>query len=135
MIIEDYTPSHHETIDGQPTPAAYEGKFVHIVGPQEEFLVLSPVELTEYHSHIVQRFSRRRADLSSISSPSGEEVRFGTPGWSVKGGGRFRLDRATRTLTLWGSSKAYGRADGAYLREALKTTPGWEGFSVEIGQL
>ena len=134
MIVEDYATHYYESQTERNAPGAYEGKFVHIIGPQEEFLVLSPTELTEYHSHIVQRFSRRRHDLSSISSPSGNEVRFGTPGWKIKGGGRFRLDHGAGTMHLWGSSKAYGKFDGAHLRQALKSIDGWEHFVVSLAE-
>ncbi|MBI3872936.1 MAG: hypothetical protein HY304_07675 [candidate division Zixibacteria bacterium] len=131
MIVEVYTPANDaEATDS--APSEHQGKFVHIVGPQEEFLVLSPIELTEYHAHIVQRFSRRRADLSSVSTPAGDVVLFGTPGWSIKGGGRYRLDRGHRTLSLWGSSKAYGQFDGEHLRDTLKITSGWEDFAVDL---
>ncbi|MEW5701622.1 MAG: hypothetical protein AB1792_05275 [Candidatus Zixiibacteriota bacterium] len=134
MIVEDY--SDHSVPAGveHKAPTVYGGKFVHITGPHEEFLVLSPVELTEYHAHIVQRFSRRRRDISSISSPSGNDVRFGTPGWRIKGGGWFRLDHAAGVMHLWGASKAYGKFDGAYLRKTLATTDGWEHVTVRLAE-
>lgn len=134
MIVEDYSPDYFRARLGEELPRVYGGKFVHISGPKEEYLVLSPVELTEYHAHIVQRFSRRRAEISSISLPSGQEVRFGTPGWSVKGGGRFQWDKATRRIALWGASKAYGTFDGAYIREALRQSNGWDDVDVQIGE-
>ena len=134
MVVEDYSPSYFESRLGGRLPEVYEGKFVHITGPKEEYLVLSPVELTEYHAHIVQRFSRRRAEISSVSLPSGQEVRFGTPGWSIKGGGRFRLDKTTRRILLWGASKAYGAFDGAYIREALRQSNGWDDVDVQIDE-
>lgn len=134
MIVEDYSPDYFESRLGGRTPAVCEGKFVHISGPKEEFLVLSPIELTEYHAHIVQRFSRRRAEMSSVSLPSGEEVRFGTPGWSIKGGGCFQWDKTARRISLWGASKAYGTFDGAYIREALRQSHGWDDVEIQIGE-
>lgn len=134
MIVEDYSPEYFEARLGGKTPAVCEGKFVHITGPKEEYLVLSPVELTEYHAHIVQRFSRRRAGMSSISLPSGEEVRFGTPGWNIKGGGRFQWDGPAHRISLWGASKAYGAFDGAYIRAALRQTKGWDDVDIQIGE-
>jgi hypothetical protein len=134
MVVEDYSPGYFEGRTGGNIPPSYEGKFVHIVGPDEEYLVLSPVELTEFHAHIVQRFSRRRAGISSVSLPSGEDVRFGTPGWSIRGGGRFHLDRTARCLSLWGSSKAYGNFDGAHLLTALESAAGWEEHHIHMGE-
>jgi len=134
MIVEDYSSEYFETRMGGSTPTVSEGKFVHITGPKEDYLVLSPVELTEFHAHIVQRFSRRRSEMSSVSLPSGEEVRFGTPGWNIKGGGRFRWDKESRRMSLWGASKAYGTFDGAYIREALRQSKGWDDVDVEINE-
>lgn len=134
MIVEDYNPDYYEARLGGATPPICEGKFVHITGPHEEFIVLSPIELTEFHAQIVQRFSRRRVEMSSVSLPTGEEVRFGTPGWEIRGGGRFQWDRATRRLCLWGASKVYGPFDGAYIREALQQSQGWDDVDVQLGE-
>ena len=133
MIVEDYTPDYYQSRLGAALPSTYEGKFVHIAGPADEYLVLSPVELTEFHAQIVQRFSRRRPDTSSVYLPSGE-VRFGTPGWSVRGGGRFQLDRAANCLSLWGESKAYGGFDGDYLCAALRQNADWVQFEIALGE-
>ncbi len=133
MIVEDYTPDYYQARLAVPLPSKYEGKFVHIVGPADEYLVLSPVELTEFHAQIVQRFSRRRPETSSVFLPSGE-VRFGTPGWSVRGGGRFQLNRSGSSLTLWGESKAYGTFDGDYLCAALSQNADWGQFEIALGE-
>ena len=66
--------------------------------------------------------------------PSGEDGRFATVGWTILGGGRFRLNRAERVLELWGSSKAYGDFDGPDLQEKIKTVPGWKEFDIRIGE-
>ena len=134
MIIEDYSREYFEGRLGGRIPSICEGKFVHITGPKEEYLVLSPIELTEFHAQIVQRFSRRRAEMSSVSLPSGEEVRFGTPGWNIKGGGRFQWDKAGRRIALWGASKVYGAFDGTYIRQALRQSNGWDDVDVQIGE-
>jgi hypothetical protein len=132
MIIEDYTPGYFETIKGQATPPVCEGKFVHVVGPQDEFLILCPTELCKYHSHIVARFCSLRDDVSFVQS--GDDGRFATPGWAVRGGGRFRLDRAAHLLHIWGSSKAYGAFDGEAIREKIREVPGWEGYQLRVGE-
>jgi hypothetical protein len=133
MIVEDYTPDYYQNRLGAPLPSTYAGKFVHIVGPADEYLVLSPTELTEFHAQIVQRFSRRRPDTSSVFLPSGE-VRFGTPGWSVRGGGHFQLNRAGNCLALWGASKAYGAFDGDYVRVVLGQNADWLHYEIALGQ-
>ena len=134
MIIEDYAPKGHSPLKGEASEDIYEGKFVHIVGPGDEYLCFSPRGLAKYHANIAQGFSRRREHLSFIMHPSGEDGRFATAGWTVQGGGRFRFKRAERVLELWGSSKAYGDFDGPELQEKIKTVPGWEDLEIRIGE-
>jgi hypothetical protein len=134
MIIEDYAPVGRHPLDGTTDSDLYEGKFVHIVGPEEEYICLCPRGLAKYHAHIAQRFSRRRDHLSFIMSPSGDDGRFATPGWTVTGGGRFRLDRVEQILDLWGSSKAYGDFNGPELQAKIRTVPGWENYRIRIGE-
>jgi len=130
MIIEDYTPVYFETIMRQPTPPVYDGKFVHVVGLPNEFLLLSPTGLCKYHAHLVARFCSLRDDVSFLLS--GDDGRFTTAGWSVQGGGRFRLSRSERLLLLWGSSKAFGSFDGEALREKIRVAAGWENYEIRL---
>ena len=127
MVIEDYG-----SMDVSSGRAVSEGKFVHIVGPSEEYLVLSPLSLTRYHAQIVARFSRQHDELSFVIHPSGEEGWVATPAWKVKGGGRYRLDRLGRSLKLWGASKAFGGFDVAGLQTKINRVPGWEQFVVKL---
>ena len=132
MIIEDYAPVYFETLKRQATPAIYEGKFVHVAGPHEEFLILAPTLMCKYHAHIVAHFCSLRDDVSFVLS--GDNGRFTTHGWIMRGGGRFRLNRAERLFALWGSSKAYGAFDGEAIREKLSEVGGWEGYEVKLGE-
>ncbi|HUU44953.1 MAG TPA: hypothetical protein VM118_04405 [Acidobacteriota bacterium] len=134
MIVEDYTTAYYETVLHQPTPDVRTGKFLHIVGPDDEYLVLSPTELTKFHAHIVKRFCGLHEDLSSSSPHSQEEILIDQRGWRVRGGGRFRLDQRSRTLTLWGSSKAYGAFNGAHIQEHMRDAAGYEGYAVHIDE-
>jgi hypothetical protein len=132
MVIEDYSPVGHDPLADDPSGDVYEGKFVHIIGPNDEYLCFSPRGMAKYHANIAQIFSRRREFLSFIMHPSGEDGRFATPGWTVKGGGRFRLSRTNKTLELWGTSKAYGKFDGPDLQAKIKTVSGWNSFDVQL---
>jgi hypothetical protein len=134
MTIEDYTDAYYETVRHEPAPDVRTGKFVHIVGPTDEYLVLSPTGLTKFHAHIIERFCQLHAQLSCSLSPSQQEMLIDQRGWSVRGGGRFRLDRKTKTLTLWGSSKAYGDFDGAQIQERLSDAAGWNDYAVRLGE-
>ncbi len=132
MIIEDYASIYFETLQGRSTPPVYDGKFVHISGPREEFLVLSPVALSKYHANIVERFCHRHKDV--MFRLSGDDGRFTTPGWEVCGGGRFHLDHVQRFLQLWGTSKAYGAFDAEALRIKAKSVTGWTEYTIRLGE-
>ena len=132
MIVEDYTIAYYETVVHQPLPDVRTGKFVHIVGPDDEYLVLSPTEMTKFHAHIVARFCRLHEELSSSFSASHEKVDIDQRGWRVRGGGRFRIDASAKVITLWGSSKAYGVFDTERILKGLRDAPGYEGHVVHI---
>jgi hypothetical protein len=134
MIIEDYAPVGQSALDRPSRGKVYEGKFIHIVGPDNEYFCICPRALAKYHAHIAQRFSRRRDHLSFVMMPSGDDGRFMTPGWTVVGGGRFRLDRSKHILDLWGSSRAYGRFNGPELQAKIRTVPGWENYRIRVGE-
>ena len=132
MIIEDYTSVYFETIKRQPTPPVHDGKFVHVAGPHEEFLLLAPTQMCKYHAHIVAHFCSLRDDVSFVLS--GDDGRLTTPGWSVRGGGRFRLDRTGHRLWLWGSSKAYGAFHGQPICRKLRGIAGWAEYEVQCAE-
>ena len=134
MNVEDYTEIYYRETLGQPVPEVTSGKFVHIAGPVDEYLILSPRELTKYHAHIVERFCQIHAGLTCTPAPSGDAALLDQSGWRVCGGGRFRLNRAEQELTLWDSSKAYGAFDGAHIRNALTKDPDWNRYDVRLGE-
>jgi hypothetical protein len=134
MTVEDYTETYYRETLGQTAPATYSGKFVHIVGPSDEYLILSPKEVTKFHAHIVERFCQIHPEMSCSPSQSGDASLFDQSGWEVHGGGRFRIDRSEKTLTLWDSSKAYGIFDGVHIRDALRENPDWGQFDVQLGE-
>lgn len=134
MIVEDYTPAYYAELVSKPLPTITKGKFVHVTGPDAEYLILSPTELTKFHSQIIRRFCALHPAASCVSSPSGEESHFDVPGWTIKGGGRFRLDRDSRTLILWDSSKAYGPFDAHRIRGELEKMPEWDRWAIRIDE-
>jgi hypothetical protein len=132
MTVEDYSDYYYQSVAHSPTPNPTSGKFVHIVGPDEEFLVLSPIALTGYHAHIVERFCKLRPGVSCTLSSSRDDGAFDLPYWKIRGGGRFRLDRKDRTLTLWDVSKAFGSFDGTHIKTALSVHPDWNNHEIRI---
>lgn len=132
MRIIDY--SNGALPPGEGDPLISSGKFVHLNGPDDEYLVLAPPHLAKYHAHIVARFCREREDVSFVMPPNGETGYFATKGWSVHGGGRFQLDRAAQILRLFGASQAFGAFDADHLLSAIPRIRGWETVRVETNR-
>ena len=130
MIIEDYAPVGIDRLGDAKDDGDHEGKFVHIVGPSEEFVVFAPYGTVKWHAQIVIEFCRRHNDASCTSLHGGEDARFDIPGWSVAGGGHYRLNRQARTLELGGSSKAYGHFNAVTLPGKIHTVPGWAEYKI-----
>jgi hypothetical protein len=132
MTVEDYSNHYYETIAKTPVPNETSGKFVHIVGPDDEFLVVSPIALTEYHAHIVERFCKLRPGVSCTLTAERDDGAFDLSYWQIRGGGRFRLDREARTLSLWDVSKAFGPFDGPHIKSRLTAHPHWKDHEIRI---
>ncbi|MBI5868289.1 MAG: hypothetical protein HZB43_08400 [candidate division Zixibacteria bacterium] len=132
MTIEDYTSVYFGAIKRQPTPAVYDGKFVHVTSPNGAFLLFAPMQFCKYHAHIVAHFSSLHKEVSFILS--GDDGHFRTPGWSIRGGGKFRLDSTRRIIWLWGSSKAYGAFDGTGIGEQLRDNEAWGAYEIRLSE-
>ncbi len=116
----------------QPAAPQREGKFVQLVLRGREYLVFAPRELHRFHNQILAHFladhrlaHRWRSD--QVLEMTSADV-------TVIGGGKFRVDTATKTLELWDNSQVYGRFDaqGLVARIGAADHP-WSGYSVRIG--
>jgi hypothetical protein len=96
-----------------------------------EYLVFSPKEFTKYHAGIVEYFAKERGLAGAYDS---EHKRYDIlePGWSVRGGGKFEIDRKNRELHLYDNSMAYGRFDPDGLCERLGATRVFSGYRIII---
>ena len=132
MIIEDYSAIGIDRLAAQPSNGVSEGKFVHIIGPADEYLVFAPYERAKWHAQIVTEFCRRHEDVSCTVLHKGEDARFNVPGWTVAGGGHYRLRRVEKTMEMGGSSKAYGPYNDVTLPGKIRTVPGWAEYMISV---
>lgn len=132
MVIEDYTAIGFDHLSVQRSDGVSEGKFVHIIGPDDEYLVFAPYKLAKWHAQIVIEFCRRHEEASCTVLHRGEDARFDLPGWTVSGGGHYRLRRNEKTLELGGSSKAYGPYNEVTLPGKIRTVPGWAEYTISV---
>jgi hypothetical protein len=109
----DYSATYFTTIAKKPIPSKRGGKFVQIINhaTNDEYLVLSPKELSVYHANIVERFCLLNGNIPGSHNAKKDFFEIQNTDWQVIGGGFWSIDEKTKTLTLGGESKMYGAFD------------------------
>jgi hypothetical protein len=131
----DYSATYFTAIAKQPIPAKRSGKFVQIINhpTNDEYLVLSPRELSVYHANIVERFCALNGAIQGSYNAKSDYFEIHDPDWEVIGGGMWELDEEEKTLSLAGASKMYGEFDGAGLKQKIQADATMSGYAVCIG--
>ena len=116
---------------GRPVPALSEGKFLEVAVHGKEYLLFASSELHRYHNQILAHF------LVDQQIPhrwlTSKELQVDYPELRVMGGGRYRLDSAIRTLTLWDESQAYGSFDAHALAKIIAAAgPPWNTYRIVL---
>jgi hypothetical protein len=133
MRFVDYSRSYYEQIEKTAVPRLREGKFVQIAHGEDEYIVFSPKGLCKYHSHIVERFAELQK-LSVSTDRAGETVGIDDIGWRIIGGGKMRMDDASKNITLSGSSQVYGAFRREGLQKKLAGLAELDGYSVNLDE-
>ncbi|MEJ2687159.1 MAG: hypothetical protein P8124_08100 [Gammaproteobacteria bacterium] len=117
---------------GNPVPASLQdGKFLQLQWRGRQYLIFAPTASYRYHNQLLERFLSDHKLACHWSDP--EHLELDTPAVEVCGGGRFRVDAAGGTLTLWDDSHAYGRFREAGLAAAIAGAGhAWSGFQITI---
>lgn len=120
----DYSEVYFKTIAKKPIPSQRGGKFVQIVNHAtgDEYLVLSPKELSIYHANIVERFCLLNGNIQGSYNAKKDFFEIQYPDWEVIGGGVWAINEKKKTLTLGGESKMYGRFDRSDMRRKIATS-------------
>lgn len=104
----DYSEIWYRRLAKTPMPDIRSGKFVQITNAEEEYVVLSPPEISKYHATIVERFCELRG-IRGEYNPKRDYFFVQDSEWEVIGGGFWQLDMTGMTLRLSGASTGYGR--------------------------
>jgi hypothetical protein len=126
-------PSQHNVVVTLPYGAAapVEGKFVQLRLRGKEYLLFAAPELHRFHNQILADFLEHQH--IAYHWTDNQTLAIDLPELTVVGGGRFRADGDTRTLTLWDNSQAYGRFDERGLKEKIGSAESpWKDFSITI---
>ena len=125
----DYAPVHYAAA-GEELPERTKGKFVLLEGPRARFFICSPVELTEFHANIIERFCSYDGGPPFTMNESQDHLTILDSGWTIAGGGKYVWDRDARLLRIGGTSIAYGSVDLAELCGELSTLDTFPGYHI-----
>jgi len=130
----DYSSTYFNTIAKEPPPKKRSGKFVQIINhsTDDEYLVLSPKELSVYHANIVERFFSLNGNIPGSYNAKKDYFNIYDPDWEVIGGGLWVTDEENKTITLNGESKMYGKFDGSGLKKKIATVDGMALYAVIV---
>lgn len=131
FILINYAEEYFKKAQGGTIPVRWGGKFVLVNSDKDEFLILSPKELTPYHADIVQRFSEEKGLAGTFHKPQ-KRFDIEEPGWAVNGGGKFEIDVAIKTLRFYDNSMAYGRFEAKALMENVESVKELSGYRIKI---
>jgi len=117
----DYSATYFKTIAKKHLPSRRSGKFVQIINhsTNDEYLVLSPKELSVYHANIVERFCLLNGDIPGSYNAKKDYFEIHDPDWEVTCGGVWAIDEENKILTIGGESKMYGQVNGTELKKKI----------------
>ena len=118
-------------IPGARRKAEVGGKFVILSDGSHECLVMAPRKGFAFHANIVEAFLLEEGRAGRYNSKHDHYDTTGT-GWSVLGGGHWRLIGPEALLTLEGTSLAYGSFPREGVRENMEKTGAFPGYRIEI---
>ena len=131
FIVIDYARHYFASVAKMSVPDKLSGKFVQIRKGKTEYLIFAPTVVAPYHADIVERFCFEKG-LGGSSGGEGKRFDIREPGWVVVGGGKFEMDRARKSIRLYGDSKAYGAFDAKRLKEKIPETEELSEYEVDL---
>ncbi|MDA8089311.1 MAG: hypothetical protein M0Z61_03680 [Nitrospiraceae bacterium] len=129
----DYSDLYFRTIKKIEMPGRRSGKFVQIFDDAsgDEYLVLSPKELSVYHANIVERFCALKGIEGSYNSKK-DFFTLHSGEWAVIGGGLWGIDDTKKIFEFSGASQRYGAFEAAGMKSKLLNSVALTGYSFLI---
>ncbi len=107
------------------------GKFVLIHSDSEITLIYGLLKHYPYHANLVEQFCAMN-ELASAWEHKPDQYHIFDHSYKICGGGYFEIDPVTKQIVFYGASTAYGKYDERQLRDIIKSTPGFSGYSVRL---
>lgn len=119
--LQDYSSVHHCRI-----PEQRDGKFIQAFSAKCQYIVMAPKEMCAFHANIAERFFTGLG-VNGRYNHKRDEFKVDHSGWTIAGGGHWRIDDAALTLELAGESMAYGRfISNGLARDIESALPGYK---------
>ena len=111
LNVIDYSTSFFsqsaETEDQLTSPQVRRGKFVLLEQDDGEVCIFSPIQLSEFHANIVERYTSQKGVEGHYNSRQ-DKYYLDDESWTVVGGGHWEYDTLSSRVVLFGKSLAYG---------------------------
>jgi len=131
FMLVDYSRIECEGKPLSPKGGQHEGKFVQVRDGSSEYLVLALKSQAAYHANVAERFFSDMGVTGSYDSRR-DHYSVKDPGWTIVGGGHWKIDCGRGELELSGVSMAFGGFDRAGLARKLRATGRFKGFDIVI---
>ncbi len=126
--IIDYTDSffkNSQITTGFSVGVVRRGKFVLLSHNQDQMCIFSPIQQSEFHANIVERYVSQQGVEGHYNSKQ-DKYYLDDESWSVVGGGHWEYISSESRATLFGKSLAYG---GLMLEPLVKDLMKFEAFN------
>ena len=105
--------------DSQKLQSVIECKFVLLSKKTEHFLLFGPLNVYNYHAHLVEKFCIDQ-NINSEWKKQPDQFKILDDSLIINGGGWFQIDCSHNKLTALSISTAYGRFDEQILRKFIE---------------
>ncbi|VAW74192.1 hypothetical protein MNBD_GAMMA12-2903 [hydrothermal vent metagenome] len=124
--IVDYTDSFLKTskVTTSPSLDIRRGKFVVLEHNEEEVCIFSPIQQSEFHANIVERYITAKGVQGHYNNKQ-DKYYIEDDSWTILGGGYWEYIVPESRATLFGKSLAYG---GLMLEPLIKELMEFEAF-------
>ena len=131
LTVLDFSDVYFVVLQKGSVPPVRQGKFIVMTGGGGRYAAFSPRELSVYHANVLERLLLRHG-IRGQYNMKGDVYDYDAPGWTVEGGGLWRLDGRQGTLEISGRSASYGGVDLEELAGELHRAGAFGGVEVVV---
>lgn len=131
LNVIDFSKVYFVILRKGKVPPVRAGKFIVMADDGDRCAAFSPRELSFYHANVVERVLMSHG-IRGQYNMKGDVYYYDAPGWTVEGGGLWRLDQQRGVLEIFGQSASYGPVDLEALAAELREVGAFGGVEVVV---